>query len=398
MKSIKLILSLTIYFQILNAQSEDCKFLLSDGIRNFMINNSYEKDYNFVRDEICKAYNSYKLDKSVGNASAKFKAIFKGKASYSRTEIEAIGEASCNKTLNVSDYSSNQSSYSEIIDPNWAKLIEQCIASNNRNTGVSYKIEQSVDGYLGELTITVKYKGTDSGQAPTVTNIEADSSHFELSGNLKVGAKLTESYTIRVKRKNMDRTEPIFFGGKKVLNRPAIFLIGVSNGENLNIVYPEIPYEQPIVINYGVGEVVTSMLDVETFLRIHNKEGQLWVLAAGQEVQPGTSYRKYLDDNFPQRNGRCPDLRGLFLRGKNHDRDSETGNPEGDLEIGYLQMDMFKEHKHTETRHDENPLDGQAIRGGHKLGNNLEEIDSGNTGGIETRPRNVTVNYFIRIN
>ena len=196
----------------------------------------------------------------------------------------------------------------------------------------------------------------------------------------------------------MGRTEPIIVGGKKVLNPSVIFNIGVSNGENLNIVYPEIPYEQPIVMDYGVGEVVTSMLDVETFLRIHNKDGQLWMLADGQEVSSGTTYRKYLDDNFPQRNGRCPDLRGLFLRGKNHNRDKDTGNPDGDLELGYPQMDMFKSHNHSETRHDDNPSSGQAYRGENMLGNQLETIDTGNKGGNETRPRNATVNYFIRIN
>ena len=285
-----------IFAKVLSAQSSsECQFLLTDGIRNYIKTKSYERDYELVRNEICKTYNSYKMDGSVGNASAKFKAIFKGKASYSRTEIEAIGEASCNRSLDVNEYISNTSEYSEIIDPNWAKVVIQCLESNA--SGVRYKIEQSVDGYLGHISINVVYKGSSGDDAPTVVSIDADEEYFETSGSLKdaIGKRLTRSYILNVTRKNMDRIVPIYHAGKKVLLPSVVLTIGISNGENLSLVYPEIPYDEPIEITYGVGEVVSSLLDEITFLNAYNKNGQQWMLAEDKEVPIGTAYRKYTD-------------------------------------------------------------------------------------------------------
>lgn len=380
------------------AQSRDCQFLFTDGIRNYIKTQSYEKDYDLVKTEICKAYNSYKSTGNTASASAKYKVIFKGKASYSKSEIEAIGEASCNRSLNVSDYISRQSEYSEIIDPNWARVIQSCLESNA--DGVRYQIEQSVDGYLGELSITVSYRGGDSNLAPTVTSINADSDHLETSGDLAVGKKLSRAYTLKVKRKNMDKTEPQIIAGNEVLLPSVILNIGVSSGENLNIVYPMVPYEKPITVTYGVGEIVASLLDSDTFLSKHNKDGQIWMLAENKEVPVGTAYRKYLDDNFPDKNGMCPDLRGVFLRGKNYDRDKTMGNEDGDLPLGKYQEDMFESHTHLYKDWYANRKAGihsGAVRENPGHNDDIDRTTS-SRGGAETRPRSVTVNYFIRIN
>ena len=386
------------YFFLLGyGQSSECAFLLTDGIRNYIKTNSYEKDYDLVRSEVCRAYNSYKSSGNTASASAKYKLIFKGKASYSKSEIEAIGEASCNHSLNVSDYVSNKSQYSEIIDPNWAKVVETCII--NSANGVKYEIEQSNDGYLGELEITVTYVGPDKSLAPTVTSISANPAYLVTMGELEVGKVLNRAYSMKVTRKRMDATEPQIVAGKEVLLPSTIFKIGVSTGQDLNIVYPVVPYEKPIEITYGVGEIVASMLNKETFLTKHNKDGQIWMLAEGNEVPKGTSFRKYLDENFPDKNGICPDLRGVFLRGKNYDRDTTSGNADGDLPLGKYQPDAFRIHNHGYSDWHANLPAG--IHSGPVKPNPGHNTDvprtTGNAGGNETRSRNVTVNYFIRI-
>jgi len=161
-----------------------------------------------------------------------------------------------------------------------------------------------------------------------------------------------------------------------------------------------VPYEKPITVTYGVGEIVASLLDSDTFLSKHNKDGQIWMLAENKEVPVGTAYRKYLDDNFPDKNGMCPDLRGVFLRGKNYDRDKEMGNEDGDLPLGKYQEDMFESHTHQYKDWYANRIAGihsgrRDVNPGHN-----DDIDRTTSpkGGNETRPRSVTVNYFIRIN
>lgn len=107
-----------------------------------------------------------------------------------------------------------------------------------------------------------------------------------------------------------------------------------------------------------------------------------------------------------------PDLRGQFLRGLNHSADPEVG-PRNDGRqapsteateriFGDYQGDELKAHAHR--LGDENPVRGGASGGKvdfndyAKLSGKLGSFDTLKTGGDETRPRNVAVHYYIKVN
>lgn len=140
-----------------------------------------------------------------------------------------------------------------------------------------------------------------------------------------------------------------------------------------------------------VGTVVTSMLTETQYRAI---AGTGWILADGRSVA-GSAYATLTGQS------NAPDLRGVFLRGKNNGRGS-GGNAGGDLALGAYQADAFGSHAHN--------LTGQVGSAAHNNGGYISG-STGNVGGVqnfsglvttavgdtETRGRNVTVNHFLRI-
>lgn len=101
-----------------------------------------------------------------------------------------------------------------------------------------------------------------------------------------------------------------------------------------------------------------------------------------------------------------PDLRGLFMRGvdgeadRDPDKESRTAlNPGGNDKnnVGSLQSDEFKSHTHTtietasSSSGDGNCIDSDPANDAHPINSLI-----GHTGGAETRPKNVNVNFIVR--
>jgi len=146
-----------------------------------------------------------------------------------------------------------------------------------------------------------------------------------------------------------------------------------------------------------VGDIIQSMLTEEQFIA---ENGAGWVLADGRSAA-GSKYATLIGASVP-------DLRGQFLRGKDHGRHAidGNGNPDGDLALGQEQSDRLGSHSHrvwgkTSTGASYNdPLNFPAsgITGEQTVGNEgwfNQYIE--NTGSAETNPRNITVNIFIKI-
>ena len=157
-----------------------------------------------------------------------------------------------------------------------------------------------------------------------------------------------------------------------------------------------------------IGSLEVSLLDPLTFSQLvgdpldFNPEVSKWVFADGRNIQ---------GSHFSQVTGRqnIPDMRAMFLRGMNQERADGLEDPEGDLrQAGDLQADSFQGHGHLhEVGRNGADFSTGTFQGVFGLGTYigtrvLEPATIERFGqarfGSETRPKNVSVYYYIRIN
>ena len=154
----------------------------------------------------------------------------------------------------------------------------------------------------------------------------------------------------------------------------------------------------PSYIGSDVGTVRISMLDEGTFRKIN---GRGWVLADGRCVSTKCNANEDSDYFKLTMREKIPDMRGKFLRAKNNkitskdcpEEDSSCFDSAGERALGSYQKDTFEEHNHSIPAR-------FKLSDGSNLGTYTQTGSSatGNTGGKETRPKNIAVNFFIKIN
>jgi hypothetical protein len=150
-----------------------------------------------------------------------------------------------------------------------------------------------------------------------------------------------------------------------------------------------------------LGEIRYSILSPKQFETLY---GPGWVLMDGRRI-PGSE----LEQQFKWE--KLPDARGVFLRAKTHNRKlmDAHGNPDGDLELGTYQPDQFAKHAHGirlecgPTHSNATTCQPPGSQYNYVNGNGLYPHGSysntiSETGGDETRPRNITVNVYVKIN
>jgi len=147
-----------------------------------------------------------------------------------------------------------------------------------------------------------------------------------------------------------------------------------------------------------VGTIINSMLTPAQLASTPGNTGPLdlattiWVLADGQDVS-GSQYALITG------NSTVPDLRGMFLRGKNNARNDGNENPDGDTALGSYQADEFKSHTHSTVQMiANNTIDGVDSTTTFSSEHHNEVRPTGPAGGNETRAKNITINYYIKIN
>lgn len=86
-----------------------------------------------------------------------------------------------------------------------------------------------------------------------------------------------------------------------------------------------------------------------------------------------------------------PDIRGEFIRGWDHDRGIDNGRT-----FGSLQADEFKSHTHTYLR--TNIVKASFANSTNGVDNTTPQssVNTGSSGGTETRPRNIALMYCIK--
>lgn len=131
-----------------------------------------------------------------------------------------------------------------------------------------------------------------------------------------------------------------------------------------------------------LGDIRASMLEEADF---QTENGAEWILADGRDVS-GSDYA------ILKQVTNVPDLRAVYLRGKDNARGL---HPDGEQALGSYQADQFASHSHSTG----------ASNGGNwgKISGSTPDAwwtgsSTGSAGGNETRPKTVTVNYFIKIN
>jgi microcystin-dependent protein len=117
-----------------------------------------------------------------------------------------------------------------------------------------------------------------------------------------------------------------------------------------------------------------------------------WLLCDGSNVNRSTypSLFNVVGETFGAGDGSTtfglPDIRGEFVRGWDNGRGVDSGRS-----FGSFQEDEFKSHNHS---------NGAESRGGiAQAGGSatiLRVTGTGSSGGDETRPRNVALNYIIK--
>lgn len=154
-----------------------------------------------------------------------------------------------------------------------------------------------------------------------------------------------------------------------------------------------------------VGDVKQSVLTEAQFQSLH---GASWVLMDGRSVAGSD-----LDTEFGV--STLPDARGVFLRGKNNGRSDGNQNPAGERAVGFLEGDQMQGHQHIPSTNSVNQAyqfasgsaqlytyawgSGASVNNAPNVGNPVTDAINGTPRtGLESRPKNITVNTFIKIN
>ena len=163
-----------------------------------------------------------------------------------------------------------------------------------------------------------------------------------------------------------------------------------------------------------VGTVEASVLDYDNFIKITNDpkvidpQKSTWIPADGRSIE-GSKLSKLTNV------GNAPDLRGTFLRGLNviysdgqPALDFKKSDPDGaNRKPGDSQSDVIKQHNHGFSHviqvAPNEPNNGGTGGFSHQSSgtehyNNYGAVGVNPDGGSETRPRNVAVYYYIKIN
>jgi len=165
----------------------------------------------------------------------------------------------------------------------------------------------------------------------------------------------------------------------------------------------------------SLGTVTASILDYDHLSTLNSDPKVIdpktskWIPADGRSMV-GSQLSKLIGVS------KAPDLRGRFLRGLNtfyndgqpnlNIATADQDDPSSNRKAGEYQSDMLKTHTHSFSHVIQvGPNEPHNINGGFRHGaggsegyNNYNNTGENSNGGSETRPKNITVYYYIKIN
>lgn len=139
-----------------------------------------------------------------------------------------------------------------------------------------------------------------------------------------------------------------------------------------------------------IGDVKHSILNPERFI---NLNGKGWVLMDGRNINNSDLFRLTGMTMLP-------DARGVFIRAMNENRDPEDGDSDGNRIIGKYQKDSVGPHAHRyyyPGYHGSDKYEGGGVYRRVMLEEGGDRSTS-DTETKETKPRNITLYVYIKIN
>ncbi len=377
-----------------------CDNALKDGVRDdYRLSSG--SDYKsalkivFTHEYTYWATDEWRKESSVetGAAYLAYSGFFSGDMSESakRTKFESMKQYySLNQDIAQSDYKFiSQKITSKDLMAAWV----ECYRIHCSNADVIL-LNKEISGSEFTVTLTWKHKNT--------RDIERITSIVSINAEQQSGGDLTENRTISGQSSYTCKfriTDP---------HKDVSVRVNVSEYETDPIYIPGIPLENP-ANNSPVGTIVASVLPWNIFCQANSLPSVLnyqdrarckWAPADGRSVV-GSLYGQYANN--------VPDLRGVFLRGLNDfglmdvpNVSTQQQDPDGSgRRANTLQTDQVKRHHHNMKP----SLGGSSICNTFIAGGNEgsdchkpETYEDYSYGGAETRPRNISVYYYIKIN
>lgn len=299
--------------------------------------------------------------------------------------------------LNISE-NMYQTAFSSIPNTNLYDAYTECVRIKNDASRTGFVQGQNV--VAEDIVVFVIYYRPQNPDdpMPVVSSFDVQPSGSVLSGGLSTGQTLNSfSITVTCRRHeerdlvlslNTDRGN---YSSKSVADGPLSSSRGVP-----------------------IGTIVASTLNFEQFsFTTKNNEkspGGIWTSAKSRwapcDGRP-ISNSKY--QTIASRNN-APDLRGVFLRGANSFDPNWTVQPEKPEQLNpdntppnEYQDDAFESHNHPISNQSQDfafRTSGMGIQSnsGTEVQWTKPNISVGNRGANETRPNNVTIYYYIKIN
>lgn len=413
--------------------TNNCNAILQHGLRNVNISMSSEASIARKYENHCDKDYSLLTDEQVGSIEAEVFGYGGGEGSYSRREREERLREWC-KT-NEQEAKANKESLvqSSIIYGRAYEAYEKCLELQADKIQFNYQPSED----FKTININMQYTSPTISDGIFLTGVETEGFTYEIKTVDKEGIIVkkysslpdTPIYINNLATNILFKREPsvLVKEGNQTYNKvPRGSITIQTSGKSLMLSYPEeykptIPAQRAIELQSqidnlnmqieevgidGVASVIASLLTEKKFKELYDRNGQEWVLAMGQTVSTNSKYYEYTNTN------ELPDLRGRFLRGKNYSRSKSSGNVDGDLALADGQDDTFKSHSHriygnkfpASTSNTNGIISVDVLKS--YLENFSDPVDATftlnennqNKESTETRPRNITVNFFIRIN
>jgi hypothetical protein len=393
-----------------NGDFNSCVQLLNDGLRDvYTTTNNVSlfqdsKTY-FASDQFISDYHSGKWN---GGISVIVDAIPIGlNAGASDDDVHRFQQRIRSSTSLTVQLQTYQTITRSTLNIELANTFNTCI-ENSQRFGLYIDLTASDDNVAN---VTIKYMPLSSDdQHPKIKSVQLvglddNATQSILNSTLKIGTVIPDQLSFTAYRKPKQQM---------------VIVLNTSNG--LSIVKRLDGDDESQLSTLPIGTIISSMIDFDNFNKATKNNGSIntaswsptkskWAPCDGRSVIGSTYYTLLI--NSPSTNGvasNVPDLRGVFVRGLNRFDNNEQSsaptyqlNPDNKL-IGEFQGDALQDHTHNYDRYKANVINDfsndKDQRKGNFAPNEVESTTSvqGAKTATETRPKNRSVYYYVKIN